>query len=371
MKPNTDFNRTKLKNNQLYLPLSGGQVNGKTIFTNKVDLGGDGKNAVKIKNGMIQSGNACYFGTCKADQASQQIKDVKLTDVTEFSLRPGASIGVKFEADNTFSASASNPIMLNVNGTGGKQVYYQNTATPTGTNNAVFGMADYVIYYRYDGTYWVWEGVTDTVTAAEKKAWNQSLANEAPIELGATATTTHSAGTYIIYGANRQFAKVVAAIAIGDAFNNGTGGNVTDIDIGSVLTALNTQLMTCSQNITTIQTRLNRASSYAGRTSAINIPTGSPTQFASIKIPEDGLYYIYCRFRATSYVTNGVFRIYVVGSHFNPINYECDSDVPTFFMGHICYLAKNTTITALAGYATAAIAFSGDGNTGIGYVKLN
>lgn len=53
MKSNTEFNRLKLKTDQLYLPLSGGKVNGETIFTDKV-IFGSGSKSITIHNGKIE-----------------------------------------------------------------------------------------------------------------------------------------------------------------------------------------------------------------------------------------------------------------------------------------------------------------------------
>jgi hypothetical protein len=71
-----------------------------------------------------------------------------------------------------------------------------------------------------------------------------ALTNEASVENGDTATSQHSAGEYIVYGSGHQFAKVNGAINVGDAFESGTGGNVTNKNIGEVLTELNSALMT-------------------------------------------------------------------------------------------------------------------------------
>ena len=66
----------------------------------------------------------------------------------------GTIVGVKFSNSNT-AGSTSTPVTLNVNGTGAKQIYYNNAAY-TGTSNQVCGYANRVTYYMYDGTHWVW-----------------------------------------------------------------------------------------------------------------------------------------------------------------------------------------------------------------------
>ena len=113
---------------------------------------------VNISNSAykIKDSSAVAFGTCTG-QASNQIKVVNIAD-TDWTLRVGCLIGVKFDANNTYSATTSAPVKLNVNNSGAKNVYGANTGTPTGTNNTFFGTTNYINFYMYDGTYWVWAG---------------------------------------------------------------------------------------------------------------------------------------------------------------------------------------------------------------------
>lgn len=101
--------------------------------------------------------NTVYYGTCTG-QASLQNKVVTVSSGQNFRLTTGTTIFVKFDANNTYSATASTPISLNVNSTGNKQIYAANTSAPTGTNTTYFGRANYINQYVYDGTYWVWCG---------------------------------------------------------------------------------------------------------------------------------------------------------------------------------------------------------------------
>lgn len=96
-----------------------------------------------------------YIGTCSSDATDQN----KVATVPSgFSLSKGVRIGIKFANTNTYSATAEEPITLNVNGTGAKSIYYNNTADLTGTNTTAFGYANRYTYYVYDGTYWVFDG---------------------------------------------------------------------------------------------------------------------------------------------------------------------------------------------------------------------
>ena len=128
-------------------------------------------------NGELYAGSPpnkdIYFGTCDL-QTANQIKVVTISADQNFVLEKGIAIHVKFDADNTYSATAGNPIKLNVNNTGAKEVYYGN-GFPTGTNTTAFGRINYVNQYIYDGTYWVWQGSSiDNNTAQVNSDWNAS-----------------------------------------------------------------------------------------------------------------------------------------------------------------------------------------------------
>ena len=148
---NTEFNHLKLKLDQLYLSLSGGKVNGETVFSKKVTFG-SGKKTIKIHDGIIEGldfPEGLLLGTCTT-AAETAAKVVTLTDVTDFELTKGTVIVVKFTKSNT----AQNPT-LNVNGTGAKSIYY-NTSVVTTSSLWVAAQANRYMEYMYDGTNWVW-----------------------------------------------------------------------------------------------------------------------------------------------------------------------------------------------------------------------
>lgn len=148
---NTEFNHLKLKLDQLYLSLSGGKVNGETVFSKKVTFG-SGKKTIKIHDGIIEGldfPEGHLLGTCTT-AAATAAKVVALTDVTDFELTKGTVIVVKFINTNT----AQNPT-LNVNGTGAKSIYY-NTSVVTTSSLWVAAQANRYMEYMYDGTNWVW-----------------------------------------------------------------------------------------------------------------------------------------------------------------------------------------------------------------------
>lgn len=95
-----------------------------------------------------------FYGTCST-AGDQQVKVVTLADTSGWELRAGTIVGVKFTNTNTYSATADAKCQLNVNNTGAKNIYY-NTGYTTGTNSTVFGVANRVHYYMYNGTDWCW-----------------------------------------------------------------------------------------------------------------------------------------------------------------------------------------------------------------------
>ena len=100
-----------------------------------------------------------FYGTC-GTSASTQTKVVTLSTTTGWELAAGTVVAVKFTYTNTYNSTTSAPCKLNVNNTGAKNIYYGNTATPTGTNPLAFGRANCINQYVYDGTNWVWCGTS-------------------------------------------------------------------------------------------------------------------------------------------------------------------------------------------------------------------
>lgn len=102
--------------------------------------------AVKKAVGMF--GVLSGYGTCST-AAATAAKVVSIAD-TNWRLVTGCIIGVKFTNSNSASS-----VTLNVNSTGAKNIWYNN-AKYTSTSTSICGYKDRVIYYMYDGTYWVW-----------------------------------------------------------------------------------------------------------------------------------------------------------------------------------------------------------------------
>lgn len=94
-----------------------------------------------------------HYCTCST-AAATATKVVTVDSNSNFTLKPGAIIVVKFTNSNTASS-----VKLNVAGTGAKSIWY-NTAAYTSTSAVICGTAKRHIAYVYDGTYWVWIGMS-------------------------------------------------------------------------------------------------------------------------------------------------------------------------------------------------------------------
>ena len=195
-----------------------------------------------------------YYGECTTASATAA-KEVTISDVTDFELKKGVTIAVRFIYENT----AQNPT-LNVNNTGAKQICTKD-GNVTDSNISIGGDAHRFMVYMYNGTSWMFLGdvidnnvnQTSYNLVQNKEVGNavaSALSKIAEIDLSSTATRPHASGKYLIYGSvsNPFFGKTKAAIAYGDEFNYGTGGNITNIDVSTELTALNSALTI--QNLT-------------------------------------------------------------------------------------------------------------------------
>lgn len=109
----------------------------------------------------LTDGRGMFVGQCSTTAATQ-IKDVSVSADQNFVLRIGAVIAVKFTYSNTYKSTTSAPCKMNVNGTGAKNIYWVNTATPDNTTSTIaFGKAGYYHFYLYDGSNWVWVGYSN------------------------------------------------------------------------------------------------------------------------------------------------------------------------------------------------------------------
>lgn len=108
-----------------------------------------------------------FYGTCST-AAATAAKVITLANTSGWELIAGTIIMVKF----TYTNTASNPT-FNVNSSGAKNVWY-NTALITTSNLNRAGYATRPQLYMYDGTQWVWIGMS-----AEDNTWNANAINTA------------------------------------------------------------------------------------------------------------------------------------------------------------------------------------------------
>ena len=99
------------------------------------------------------------FFDCNTD-AGQQVKvcTLRSTSNPSFTVHVGSIIAVYFTNTNTYSATTSAPVKLNVANSGEIGIHYGNSDTPTGTNTTAFGRAGYVNLYIKANNTWVWIG---------------------------------------------------------------------------------------------------------------------------------------------------------------------------------------------------------------------
>jgi len=106
---------------------------------------------------LVLLANNSFYGTC-GTAAANQVKVVSLQNATGFALRVGTVIRVRFTNTNSYNATSTATVQLNVNSTGAKNIVGGASAVATGTNTTYFGRAGYVNTYVYNGSQWVWCG---------------------------------------------------------------------------------------------------------------------------------------------------------------------------------------------------------------------
>ena len=106
----------------------------------------DGKKVLTEHDG---NNRRSFFGVCET-AGKDANKIITLSNTDGWELVEGTIIGVKFKNTNT----ATN-VTLNVNNSGAKSIYV-NTSVLTSSSTNCCGYANKVIYYMYDGQYWVW-----------------------------------------------------------------------------------------------------------------------------------------------------------------------------------------------------------------------
>ena len=152
------------------------------------------------------------YGTC-GTAAATATKEVTITD-PNFVQKVGSVIGIKFTNTNT----ASN-VKIKVNNYDAYPIFYNN-AVYTSNGATYTGNAGRIIYYMFDGTYWVWKGVD----------WNTADGNTIPsVYCTTVASATAKVGQCTNYKVNANV-KTYGLITITTA---NTAANALTLNINS------------------------------------------------------------------------------------------------------------------------------------------
>lgn len=107
---------------------------------------GDNTSKIPIQAIIDASPPSLFYGTCSTAAGTT----AKVVSCTDFKLKTGAVIAVKFTNRNTATSSCT----LNVNSTGAKTIYGTPIANGSATNIAGAWENNEVKLFVYDGTYW-------------------------------------------------------------------------------------------------------------------------------------------------------------------------------------------------------------------------
>lgn len=154
-----------------------------------------------------------YYGTCST-AAATAAKVITVTDgATNFSLRAGITIVVKFTATNT----AANPT-FNVNSTGAKSVWY-NTALITTSSLGYAGTANRPMQFIYDGTQWVFVGWSyDANTTYSAMSTNELIDGTVTTSRVVRADYLKSAIEHLIHLQTYYFVYSTVSTLVGEVF---------------------------------------------------------------------------------------------------------------------------------------------------------
>ena len=151
----------------------------------------------RVENENTSSNSSIAYGTCST-AATTAAKEVTIVSPAEgWTLQTGSRVIVKF----TNSNSASSAPTLNVNNTGAKSIYMNNSALGGYSNYA--GVANRLIEYMYDGTNWVfigWSYDTDTNTTYSNATLGQGYGTCSTAASTAAKETVISGYTLITGG---------------------------------------------------------------------------------------------------------------------------------------------------------------------------
>lgn len=165
----------------------------------------------------IKMGDASYtpiaFAQCDT-AASERQKVASIVDNATWTRKVGSIVAVKFANTNTYEATASNHVTLNVNGTGDADIYYNNTNANTGVRSDIYGYKNRYNFYIWNGTYWVWlnRNVDGDTT--------YSIISEAEITAGTSTTSRVITAARLLFAIQNWVFHSTTALANGDDLNN-------------------------------------------------------------------------------------------------------------------------------------------------------
>lgn len=170
----------------------------------------------KLDSIVIPSGS--YYGTCASTEKANQVKNIVISSDQHFVLATGCIIGIKFAASNTYSSTAAAPVKFTFNSdTTQYPIYYKNAVSPTGTATAVYGLANYITYYMFDGTNLVWVG-QDVDNNTDTKVTQSATPATGTFDLLMAKTAgSHTAETNTAYksGANLNYDVANSKLKVG------------------------------------------------------------------------------------------------------------------------------------------------------------
>ena len=200
-----------------------------------------------------QSKNIVY-GTCTTASATAN-KEILIDSVVAFNMVAGAIIGVKF----TYTNTAENPTftLIDASVSGTSESVFANTSVITTSNLKYAGTAGQVMYYMYDGTYWVFMGHSFDNNDNTKNTAGATDSSSKLFIIGATAQDanpqTYSQDTAYVGTDGHLYSNSVQAVNLSDSqaltnktYNGYTLGAAcakgvdTSIAVGSTSTKLPT-----------------------------------------------------------------------------------------------------------------------------------
>lgn len=165
-----------------------------------------------------------FYGTCSTD-AGTAAKVVTLAESAGWpGLVAGVIVGVKFTNTNTYSNVTTSPITLNVNSAGAKNIWYASThsgAGNTGANTTAYGRANYINYYMYDGTYWVW------MSSSVDNNTTYTAATAAPGDITTGTASAGSSGNYARQDHTHKIATATTSAYGATKLNDATNSTST------------------------------------------------------------------------------------------------------------------------------------------------